>query len=218
MNNRNTDAPSLLLTKPEAELLEDLIGCPIDLAMFDGCAAYLESGERGLCFYPEEAHTPTAEHPHACINRPAVEVFSGELPPPPHQSGCLARSLGVVTEVAVLHTLVAWSASQPMGPTKQLKTEIPAGVQYGPIFHNPLDGVTAGPEWFPTDIGVVVCTTSEQSVVLFTQAVGYWVELLIADAEGTIVCGSGFPVDILDSVQVVPLTIRLQSTTNDSPG
>jgi hypothetical protein len=201
---------SRLISPAEAQLLANLLTRPLDVVVYDGWAVYLRSGELALQFYPEEIHTPTAEHPYACISRPAVQHLDGELPSPGQPQWAM-RTLDDVTNLALLHTVVSWSPSEKLGSTKLLNVELPAGVAYGPIFTQPRGG-PMGRGVFPSDLGVLLETVSGHQCFIYTEAAGYFVYLAITDPAArsvTLMPEWRSPFDLLAFIDTVPLVARL---------
>jgi hypothetical protein len=210
--------PSVLVSSAEAQLLAALVGRPIDIVLHDGWAVYLESGELHLGFQPEETPAPTAEHPHACISRPAVRRRGSNLPPPGRPEWVL-HELGAVTHVSLLHAWVSWSPPRWGGPIKVLNAEFPAGIEYGPILARPHSDTPTGSAVFPSDLGILLETSLGQWYLMYTDT-GFFVDLAIGNIGAhfsRLVPEHSSPVRLLHCAEIHPLAARIAGGASDPP-
>lgn len=202
---------SLLISPTEAQLLAALIECPLDAVVYDGWAVYLRSGDLRLQFYPEEIHTPTSEHTHACINRPAIGYLHGELPPPARTEWAV-HTLGAVANVLLLHTIVSWSPRREVGPAVFPNAELPAGIEYGPIFARPGAAARRDSGSFPSDLGVLLETVEGHRRLIYTEAAGHFVLMALTGAaphHATLMPEWRSPADLMTRSDTMPLAARL---------
>lgn len=123
------------LSQPELDILASMIGWPLDLVRADVWRLFLHAGRHVTGVIPEVVQTPDAEHPWADAKRPLFQDGANE--PLAGEARIVAEDLGVIRRINVISILFSYSTGVASEAFDIRGVTIPAGKDFGYVYHPP---------------------------------------------------------------------------------